>query len=56
LGLSIGFAFLCALGVLGGSNILFFGFSAVKKAFYLRVHRALRYTEKSDVIDKIKFQ
>jgi hypothetical protein len=35
--LSIGFAFLC---VLEGSNILSYGFLAVKKAFYHRVHRA----------------
>jgi hypothetical protein len=35
--LSIGFAFLC---VLEGSNILSYGFLAVKKAFYHKVHRA----------------
>jgi hypothetical protein len=34
LGLLIGFAYLCALCVLGGLNILFFGSTAGKKALY----------------------
>lgn len=41
--LSLGLAYLCALCVLGGSNILFFGFLAQCSLSVGR--RAMRYTE-----------